>query len=158
MVWEAFNQNSLREEGVVGFLVCKCLVNEVQFINTGKYDESMWMKLHSEWGREAVYIGCVYMPTDSTSVAVMDSCYERLKKDVLIFREKGKVDLLGDFNARVSRSAQLDNVVGMFGENMCNVSVNRLLSFLNEVELMICNGRKLVYEPEWTRVRCSLKQ
>ena len=31
-------------------------------------------------------------------------------------------------------------------------SGNRLLSFLNEVELMICNGRKLVSESEWTRV------
>ena len=32
----------------------------------------------------------MYMPTDSTSVSVMDSCYERLK-DVLSFREKGKL-------------------------------------------------------------------
>ena len=38
----------------------------------------------------------------------------------------------------------------MFGENRCNASGNRLLSFLNEVELMICNGRKLVSEPEST--------
>ena len=99
-----------------------------------------------ERGREALYIGCVYMPTDSTSVSVMDGCYERLKEDVLSFREKGKVVLLGDFNARVGRSTQLDDMVGMFGENMCNVNVsgNRLFSFLIEVELMICNGRKLV--------------
>ena len=41
------------------------------------------------------------MPTDSTSVSVMDSFYERLKEDVLSFMEKGKVVLLGDFNARV---------------------------------------------------------
>ena len=65
--------------------------------------------------------------------------------------------MLGDFNARVGRSAQIDDVVGMFGENMCSASGNRLLSFLNEVELMIYNGRKLVSEPEWTRVRPSLK-
>ena len=26
------------------------------------------------------------------------------------------------------------------------------------IDLMICNGRKLVSEPEWTRVRPSLKQ
>ena len=115
------------------------------------------MKIRSERGREALYIGCVYMPTDSTSVSVMDS-YERLKEDVLSFREKGKVVLLGDFNARVGRSAQLDDVGGMFGENTCNASGNRLLSFLNEVKLMICNGRKLVSEPEWTRIRPSLKQ
>ena len=33
------------------------------------------------------------------------------------FREKGKVVLLG-VNARVGRSAQLDDMVGMFGENI----------------------------------------
>ena len=37
-------------------------------------------------------------------------------------------------------------------------SGNRLVSFLNEVELVACNGRKLVTEPEWTRVRPSLNQ
>ena len=115
------------------------------------------MKIRSERGWEALYIGCMYIPTDSTSF-VMDSCYERLKEDVLSFREKGKVVFLGDFNARVGRSAQLDDVVGMFGENTCNASGNRLLSFLNEVELMICKWRKLVCEPEWTRIRPSLKQ
>ena len=151
-------QNSPRGDGGVGFLVRECLGNEVEFINNVKYEESVWMKIRSERGREALYIGCVYMPTDSTSISVMDSCYERLKEDVLSFREKGKVVLLGDFNARVGRSAQLDDVVGMFGENTCNASGNRLLSFLNEVELMICNGRKLVTEPEWTRIRPSLKQ
>ena len=116
------------------------------------------MKVRSERGREALYIGCVYMPTDSASISVVDSCFERLKEDVLSFREKGKVVLLGDFNARVGRSVQIDDVIGMFGEDMRNASGNRLLSFLNKVELIICNGRKLVSEPEWTRVRPSLKQ
>ena len=54
-----------------------------------------------ERGRSALYIGCVYMPTDSTSVAVVESCYGRLKEDVLTFREKGQVMLLCDFDARV---------------------------------------------------------
>ena len=46
-------------------------------------------------GRSALYIcvGCVYMPTDSTSVAV-DAGYVRLKEDVVTFRQKGKVALL----------------------------------------------------------------
>ena len=93
-------------------------------------------------------------PTDSISFSVMDSCYEGLKEDVLTFGKKEKTVLLGDLNARIGRSAQLD---GMFGENMCNASGSRLLSFLNEVELMICNGRTLVSEPEWARVP-NLKQ
>ena len=82
------------------------------------------MKIRSERGREALYIGCVYMTTDSTSIFVMDSCYEKLKVDVLSFKEKEKVVLLGDFNARVCRSAQIDDVVGMFVENTCNASGN----------------------------------
>ena len=32
------------------------------------------------------------------------------------------------------------------------------MSFLNEVELVVCNGRTFVTEPEWTRVRPSLRQ
>ena len=78
---------------------------------------------------------------------------------ILSFKAKGKVVLLGDFNAMVGRSVQIDDVIGMFGENTCNAnSGNKLLSFLNGVELIICNGRKLVSEPEWTRVRPSLKK
>ena len=104
----------------------------------------------------ALFVCCVYLPTDSSSVAVVDSCYDRLKEDVLGFREKGSVVLLGDFNARVGRSADIhvDDVIGLYGEATCNASG----SFLNEVELVACNGRKLVTEPEWTRVRPSLNQ
>ena len=66
--------------------------------------------------------------------------------------------LLGDFNARVGKSVEMDDVIGMFGEDTCNASGNRLISFLNEVELVVCKGRSLVVEPEWTRVRPTLKQ
>ena len=61
----------------------------------------------------------MYFPTDSASISVVESCYERLKEVVLR---------------------------------------NRLLFLLNEVKLMIYNHRKLVFEPEWTRIRPSLKQ
>ena len=49
-------------------------------------------------------------------------------------------------------------MIGMFGEDTSNASGNKLISFLNEIELFVCNNRKLVVEPEWTRVRPSLKQ
>ena len=58
----------------------------------------------------------------------------------------------------VGRSVELDDVIGMFGEDTCNASGNRLVSFLNEVEMVVCNGGKFMLEPEWTRVRPSLKQ
>ena len=152
------SQRSQRGEGGVGFLVRECLVSEVEFITMVAYEESVWMKVRGERGRLALYIGCVYMPTDSTNVAVLDTCYERLKEDVLSFREKGKVVLLGDFNARVGKAADDDDVIGKFGEDTCNASGNKLISLLREVELVACNGRQLVSEPEWTRVRPSLDQ
>ena len=152
------NQNSQRGEGGVGFLVRECLVDEVEFITDVHYEESVWMKVRGGRGSSAFYIGCVYMPTDCTSSASIEGCYEKLKEDVLSFKEKGRVVLLGDFNARVGKSVEMDDVIGMFGEDTCNASGNRLISFLNEVELVVCNGRSLVVEPEWTRVRPTLKQ
>ena len=46
-----------------------------------------------------------------------------LKEDVLSFREKGQVVLLGDFNTCVGRSVE---VYGMFGEETYNASGNSL--------------------------------
>ena len=116
------------------------------------------MKLHGERGRGALVVGCVYMPTDSASVRFLEECYSKQKDGVLSFRKKGEVVLLEDFNARVSRAVDSDNVIGMFGEDTCNSSGNRLISFLYEVDMVVCNGRRLVSDPEWTRVRPSLDQ
>ena len=107
MVWKAY-QTSQRGEGGVDFLVHECLVSEVEFVTSVRYEESVWMKVWGERGRSAMYIGCVYMPTDSTSVTVVESCYGRLKEDVLSFREKGWVVLLSDFIASVGRSVEVD--------------------------------------------------
>ena len=65
---------------------------------------------------------------------------------VLGFREKGTVVLLRNFNARVGRSVNVDDVVGTIGKDTCNA---RWISILNEVELLACNSRKLVTEPQW---------
>ena len=104
----------------------------------------------SERGRSALYIGSVYMPTDSTSIADVESCYGGLKEDL----EKR---VLGRFDARVVRSVE-DDVIGIFGEDTCSASGNRLGSPLNEIEMVVCSCRKLVLQPEWTRLRPSLRQ
>ena len=99
------------------------------------------------------------LPADSSCVvSVIEESYASLKEDVLGFKQKGRVVLLGDFNARVGRSTNVDDVIWMFGEETCNATGNKLISFLNEVELVICNSRQLVLEPEWARVRPSLGQ
>ena len=68
------------------------MVDEVEFISNVCYEESVWMKVRGGRGRSALYIGCVYMPIDSTSTIGIDGCYERLKEDVLTFKEKGRVE------------------------------------------------------------------
>ena len=150
------SSESRRGEGGVGFLVKECLASGVELIKDVSYEQSMWIKVKGENGRNTLFLGCVYMPTDSESVSVIESSYEELKEDVLRMKERGQVVLLGDFNARVGRSSELDDVIGMFGEGKCNASGNRMISFLTEVELVICNGREFSVEPQWTRARPAL--
>ena len=51
-------QNSPRGEG--GVVVRECLVNEVQFINTVKYEENVWMKIRRRGeGKHCTQV-CVY--------------------------------------------------------------------------------------------------
>ena len=57
-----------------------------------------------------------------------------MKKDVLEYQQKGRVVLLGDFNARVGKSTDVDDVIGSFGEKWNN--------FLNE---LILDHRWMVY-------------
>ena len=66
--------------------------------------------------------------------------------------------LLGDFNARLGTPSEIDEVIGMFGEETSNNNGEKLVSFLTEVELVSCNGRTFVTEPEWTRIHPGLKQ
>ena len=60
----------------------------------------------------------------NSSVSAIEESYASLKEDVLGFKQKGRVVLLGDFNARVGRSTDVDDVIGMFGEETCNASGN----------------------------------
>ena len=70
-------------------------------------------------------------------------------------KDRSQVVLPGDFIARVGK---LDDVVGMFGERKCNASGNQLISVLNEVELVVCDGLEFTVEPQWTRARSSMRQ
>ena len=45
----------------------------MEFISQVSYDESLWLKLRGEMGRGALFVGCVYMPTDSASVSFRKS-------------------------------------------------------------------------------------
>ena len=108
------------------------------------------MKVRGERGRSALYIGCVYMPTDV--MVQVQSLLMRviiyLRKMSSLLNRRGRLFCLETLNARVGKSSRVDDVTGMFGEETCNTSGIKLISFLHEVELVVCNGRKLVVEPE----------
>ena len=99
-------------------LVRECIAEEVEFIRDFRYEESVWMKVRGGRGKEALYLFCVYMPTEGSAAAVIEDSYERLKEDVQ-FQQKGRVVFLGDFNARVGRSTDIVDVMGTFGEDTC---------------------------------------
>ena len=87
------------------------------------------------------------MPTTTASVSTMDACYENLTENVLF-----------DFNARVGTASEIDEVIGMFGEETSNNNGEKLVFFLTKVDFVFCNGRTFVMEPEWTCIRPGLKQ
>ena len=66
--------------------------------------------------------------------------------------------LLGDFNARVGTASEIDEVIGVFGEETSNNNGEKLVFFSTEVGLVSCNSRAFVTEPEWTRIHPGLKQ
>ena len=59
-----------------------------RLIKDVSYEQCMWIKVKGENGRNTLFLGCVYMPTDSESVSVIESSYEELKEDVLRMKER----------------------------------------------------------------------
>ena len=54
------DQSNPRGEGGVGFLVRECLVDEVEFVSTVKYEESVWMKVRGgRGGKHCTFAVCI---------------------------------------------------------------------------------------------------
>ena len=88
-------------------------MSEVEFITSVKYNESVWMNYIGAWGEgkvSLVYRLCIHMPTDSFSVAVVDSCYHVLLQYWALER-RGQLY----YNARVGRAVIVDDAVAIYG-------------------------------------------
>ena len=48
------------------------------------YEGSKWVEVKGERGRNTLFWGCVYMPTDSENVSVIESSYSKLKENVFV--------------------------------------------------------------------------
>ena len=71
-----------------------------------------------------LYVECVYMPTQGNIKHLCTDRFHLLEEDICSFQSKGRVLLLGYPNARVGKSEDVHDVIGMFGENSCNCNDN----------------------------------
>ena len=149
------NVKGKRGEGGVGFLVSEPLLDDVTIIKNVKCTETIWLRIRIR-KRVDLYIGCVYLPTQGNVKHVCVERFNLLEEDVCMFQSKGRVLLLGDFNARVGKSNDEDSVIGMFGESSCNSNGKLLIDMLENCNLVICNGRTKLTDPQWTRVQSRL--
>ena len=74
------------------------------------------------------------------------------------FKSKQRVVLLGDFNARIGKGLDSDDVVGPFGEEVCNSNGTKLIELMQQSDLVLWNNREFCIEPQWTRIMPSLGQ
>ena len=74
------------------------------------------------------------------------------------FQSKGRIILLGDFNARVGKGFDSDDVVDLYGEDMCNSNGSKLIELMQQLNLMLWNCREFSIEPHWIRIMLKLEQ
>ena len=105
-----------------------------------------------------LYVGCVYIPTQGNIKHLCTNRFKLLEEDMCMFQSKGQVLLLGDFNTRVDKSENVNDIIEMTGENIhtCNSNGNLLIELLQYCNIMVCNGRTLLSDPQSTQVQSHL--
>ena len=110
------------EEGGVGCLVSELLLDDVTVINNVKSNVTKWLRIKIRSSVD-LYIGCVYMTTQGSVKQVCTDRFNLLEEDICMFQSKGRVVLLGNFNARVGKSDDVDDAIGMFGKLLVIIMV-----------------------------------
>ena len=83
---------------------------------------------------------------------------ECLRLDISRFQSKGRIILLGDFNAREGKGLDSDDTVGLYGEDMRNSNGSKLIELMQRFNLVLWNCREFCIEPQWTRIMPKLEQ
>ena len=83
------------------------------------------------------------MPTHGNVKQVYTGRFNLLDEDICMPQSKGRVLLLGDFNLKIGKNDDVDDVIGMFGKSTCNSNGNLLITLLENCNLVICNGIEL---------------
>jgi exonuclease III len=140
------NQKGNRGSGGVGFFVaewlismCNCPEEKEQFST----QDMTWMKIRGRSPEEDLYLAVVYSGLEDSPIDQIQAMYNELTKWVTSHQDKGKVIIMGDFNARVGKYDEEDGKrVGKFGEEKLSRNGRELRTFLEKAGLFIVNNRK----------------
>ena len=97
-------------------------MEDATIIKNLKFNETIWLRIKIVSGVD-LYVGCVYMPTQGNIKHLYTGRFNLLEGDICTLQSKGRVLLLGDFNARVGKSEDVNDVIGMFEEALVIVMV-----------------------------------
>ncbi|XP_049784084.1 craniofacial development protein 2-like [Schistocerca cancellata] len=108
----------------------------IRYVN----ERLMWIDLTVS--SRKIRIVSVYSHCEGTYQDKMDSFYEALSDVVVRVKDKDRVLLMGDFNARIgNRTEGYEKVMGKFGEDMeANRNGKQLLDFCASMGLVITNS------------------
>ena len=153
-----------KDSGGIAILVKSSLRSGIAFHSSASPDIA-WLKLKKEkFSLEYdVYVGVVYLaPSNSTySMRMEEESIEILEREMLKYSEKGKIILMGDFNARTGEMNE-ENFGDKFDDNIfviedtCNdiqkrksddkiisATGKKVLELCTNANLRILNGRVL---------------
>jgi hypothetical protein len=154
--WYADERPAAANRGL-GFFVRECSQLRAR-VSVGLLDATcthcLWLRIAGGAAAPDLYIGNVYLPT-AGQPAPFSAALAALQTDTQAYASRGKVVLLGDFNAAgLGRGQGEFDRVGQHGE--MGAPTNRGLQprgILGATNMYVLNGRRPCATPEWTRVQ-----
>ena len=88
----------------------------IEVMKDTKFDEKIWLRLPGERRTKDRFIGNIYLlPESKSTVNGIHQRFGEKATDVQKYKRQGEVMLVGDFNARVGKVDQPDDIIGQYG-------------------------------------------
>ena len=153
--WKGYPEGEPRQHGV-GLAIRTELMDKIIETPTCISERLMTLRVPLVKGQHATILSC-YAPTLNSEEEQKDYFYEQLHETLSKINTNDKIILLGDFNARVGRDADVwEGVIGRNGVGKMNSNGLRLLTLCAELNLTITNTvfrMKNRYKTSWMHPR-----
>lgn len=108
---------------------------------------------------QSLIVVSAYAPTENATESLKDTFEDELVAILEDIPSNKEVLLMGDLNA-ITGSKQNDNIVGKYGEQVCNKNGERLINLCSQMNLKIMNGfyrHKDIHNYTWTQPTRNFK-